>query len=265
MHSLPILALKYINYKIKSLNGNGHGVHSPFVYSFITDVLNDNRSFYSFGFIENQRKKLLNHHQSIEVVDFGAGSRLSLTKTRKVSKIAAASLKPKKYSSLLFKIVNHYGYKNIIELGTCLGVTTAYLATANGNAKVTTFEGAPNIAAIANDFFKINKLQNIELILGNFDDTLPQFLKNNASIDFVYIDGNHQYQPTINYYSQLLPYLTENAVLVFDDIYWSKEMEQAWNYIKTHAQNCITIDLFYIGIVFFGKNFKQKEHFVINY
>ncbi|MFY8129216.1 MAG: O-methyltransferase [Chitinophagaceae bacterium] len=265
MHSLPVLAFKYLNYKLKASNGKGHGIHSPFVFRFVTEVLNDDRNFYAFDFIEKQRQSLLKNHDCIEVIDFGAGSRLSLTKTRKISKIANASLKPKKYSTLLFKIINYYGYENIVELGTCLGITTAYLATANNKAKITTMEGAPTIAAEASAFFSKKNLNNIQVIVGNFDDTLPNFLSNNPKIDFVYLDGNHQFQPTVNYFEQLLPHLTENAVLIFDDIYWSKEMEQAWDYVKNKATNCITIDLFYIGIVFFGKNFKQKEHFVINY
>jgi len=265
MYSLPVLVFKYLKYKVKASNSKGHGVHSPFVFEFITEILMDNRSFYSFDFIENHRSKLLQNHNEIEVLDFGAGSRLSLTKTRKINKIAKASLKPKKFGQLFFKIINHYGYKNILELGTCLGITTAYLATANNKATITTMEGAPNIAKLAQDFFKQKELHNVNVVIGNFDETLPKFLQTTEFLDFVYIDGNHQYKPTLNYFEQLLPKLTENAVVVFDDIYWSKEMEMAWNEVKSTTENCITIDLFYVGIVFFGKNFKQKEHFVVNF
>lgn len=248
-----------------SSNGKGHGAHSPFVYSFITDVLNDRRSFYSFDKIEKHRQALLTNNQEIEVLDFGAGSRLSLTKTRKIGRIAQASLKPKKFGQLFFRMINYYGCANILELGTCLGITTSYLATANTNAQITTMEGAPTIANEAQAFFSKMGLNNINLIVGNFDDTLPNFLTATEKLDFVYIDGNHQYKPTLNYFLQLQPKLSSNAIVIFDDIYWSKEMEMAWNEVKEKAQNCVTVDLFYVGIVFFGNNFKQKEHFKVDF
>jgi len=39
-YSLPIRLYKYFNYYFNASNGKGHGVHSPFVYSFITSILN---------------------------------------------------------------------------------------------------------------------------------------------------------------------------------------------------------------------------------
>jgi predicted O-methyltransferase YrrM len=260
------LALKYIQYYITASNGKGHGIHSPFVFNFIINVLNDKRFFYAFADIEYMRKQLLHSNDVIEVQDFGAGSSIMQQKTRRIKNIAKWSLKPRKYAQLLFKMVNYYQPQTIVELGTSLGITTAYLASANRNAAVYSFEGADNIAQLAQQYFNESGLHNIQLIKGNFDNTLqPALQKIQNTIDFAFIDGNHRKEPTLRYFNQLLPYLHNNAIVVFDDIHWSKEMEEAWNTIK--CLDCITctIDLFFVGIAFISNNFKAKQHFVIRF
>ena len=149
------LALKYLRYLFTAANGKGHGVHSPFVFEFITRVLNDNRRFYAFDAIEKIRTQLLSNHALIEIQDFGAGSRVAKTNTRKISDVAKGSLKPAKYSQLLFRMIDFYAPKQIIELGTSLGITTAYLASANPAAKVTTFEGSSTNSPFGMDNFGI--------------------------------------------------------------------------------------------------------------
>ncbi|MFT3945559.1 MAG: class I SAM-dependent methyltransferase [Agriterribacter sp.] len=259
------LALKYIHYYVTAANGKGHGVHSPFVFNFITNVLNDKRAFYAFSNIEYIREQLLHSDDVIEVQDFGAGSSVMQQKTRKISDIAKWSLKPRKYAQLLFRMVNYYQPKTIVELGTSLGITTAYLASANRNAAVYSFEGADTIAERAQAFFNKSGLQNIQLIKGNFDNTFLPALRRINEVDFAFIDGNHRKEPTLRYFNQLLPYLHNNAIVILDDIHWSREMEEAWNAIK--LLDCVTcsIDLFFIGIVLISKDFKAKQHFAVRF
>lgn len=265
MYSHITMALKYCYYWLAASNKKGHGMHSPYVFNLIQEVLLDKRNFYQFESIEKLRQKLLQDETEIEVVDFGAGSKNLTTKKRKISAIAKSSLKPKKYSQLLFKLVDYYQPKTIVELGTSLGITTSYLASANLNSEVYTFEGAPEIAKIAQHNFNELQLKNINLSIGNFDETLSSSLSKIEQIDFVFIDGNHRYEPTINYFNQLLVKSNEQSIFILDDIHWSKEMEQAWNFVKEHAQVSATIDLFFIGIVIFNKDFKIKQHFKVKY
>lgn len=265
MYSSPQLALKYIAYYLTANNAKGHGTHSPFVYSFIHDVLNDNRTFYAFHEIELIRHQLLHNQQKIDIEDFGAGSRKGLNNTRTISSIAHSSLKPKKYARLLFKMINAYQSKTIIELGTSLGITTAYLAAANPTATVVTMEGAKSVAAIAKQNFEQLQLHNIQLIEGNFEKTLSNTLTNLTSIDFAFIDGNHQYKPTVDYFNQLINAANQYTIIIADDIHWSKEMEDAWKFIQQHSAVTLTIDLFFIGVVFLRTDFLVKQHFVIRY
>lgn len=265
MYGPLTLAFKYLRYWLTAANGKGHGVHSPFVFEFITRVLNDKRRFYAFDGIEKIRTQLLSNHSTIEIQDFGAGSRVAKTNTRKISDIAKGSLKPAKYSQLLFRMIDYYGPSQIMELGTSLGITTAYLASANTNAKVTTFEGSATIAQIARQNHGSLGLANISLLEGNFDDQLPKWLAHNKKVDFAFIDGNHAYKPTIAYFEALLDVVEDHSILVFDDIHWSREMEAAWAQISAHPRVTLSIDLFFIGIVFFRKEFAQKQQVSIRF
>ena len=259
MYSPFQLGTRYLRYYLTASNGRGHGVHSPFVYEFITRVLNDDRYFYAYETIERIRQELLTDVREIELEDFGAGSRVKKINIRRVSDIARSSLKPKKYGQLLFRIADHYAPASILELGTSLGITTAYFAMAKKDAKVITMEGARSVSELAGNNFEKLSLANIELLTGNFDTTLASAIAKTGQVDLAFIDGNHRYEPTIRYFKEMLPSTHPYSMLIFDDIHWSSEMEQAWKEIQEHASVTLTIDLFFIGIVLFRKENKAKQ------
>lgn len=265
MHSPFQLIKKYIHYRLIAKNGQGHGIHSPFVYDFVKKVLNNEKAYPCYSKIEQLRKKLLLDNSVIDVQDFGAGSVKIKSKQRSVKDIAKSSLKSKKYAQLLHKIVYYYQPQNIVELGTSLGITTAYLAHGNPAARLITCEGASQIASIAKNNFSKLQLNNIELLEGEFEKTLPEVLSKMNAIDFVFIDGNHQRKPTLQYFEQLLNMASSSSIFVFDDIHWSTGMEAAWRQIQAHPQVMLSIDLFFIGIIFFNPDFKVKQHLTIRY
>ena len=265
MYSVFQLAKKYFRYWLTAQNGKGHGIHSPFVFDFIIHVLNDKKKYDSYLKIESIRKQLLKNDNTIEVEDFGAGSAVIPYKERRIKDIAASSLKKKKFAQLLFRIARYYHSKTIVELGTSFGISTAYLASANSGSKVYTFEGAKNIAAIADQNFKILGLKNIELIKGSFEKTLSLFNDKIKSVDLLFIDGNHRKDPTLHYFDFFLKKSTNDSIFIFDDIHWSPEMEEAWKLIQNNDAVTLTIDLFFIGLVFFSKDFKVKQHFTIRF
>lgn len=256
-------AAKYFKYYIHAANSKGHGTHSPFVYEFITKVMNDFTKYDDYKKVEGLRKKLLNDATTLTIQDFGAGSATTKSNTRSVASIAKNAAKPKKFGQLLYRMVRYYQPQTVLELGTSLGITTSYLSLAKASAKIITMEGATAIANVAAQNFAQLELQNIEIVTGNFDDTLPGVLANHKKIDFAFIDGNHRQEPTIRYFEQILPYVHNDTILIFDDIHWSKEMEAAWKHIVHHPSVTCDIDLFYIGIVTFKKEFKEKQNFVV--
>ena len=265
MYSPFQLAKKYIQYRLTSSNRKGHGVHSPFVFNFIHNVLRDKKNYACYTAIEDQRKKLLQNETIIEIEDFGAGSATLKSNKRVVKNIAASSLKSAKFAQLLYRIVQYYKPASVLELGTSLGITTAYMANANKGSKVYTCEGAASITAVAAKTFSNLCIENIEIIQGDFAKTLQPLLKRIVTINLVFIDGNHRKEPTIEYFNQILAYSTPATIFIFDDIHWSKEMEAAWQHIQQHAAVTVTIDLFFIGLVFINHDFKVKQHFTIKF
>ena len=259
------LAKKYLHYYFTASNSKGHGVHSPFVFDFIKFVKNDNKQYEVYDKIEVRRNALLDDNTIIEVEDFGAGSAVIKANKRIVKNMAQSSLKPKKFAQLLFRMVQYYQPKTIVELGTSFGITTAYLAAGNNKATVNTCEGAASIAEIAQQTFLQLKSNNVKLTQGDFANTLPSLLNQLQQIDFAFIDGNHRKAPTLNYFQQLLVAANPSTILVFDDIHWSEEMEAAWVEIQQHPAVTLTIDLFFIGIVCINDTIKAKQHFIIKF
>ena len=240
-------------------------MHSPFVFDFILQVLNNKNNYTAPSAIEILRKQLQNNQEILDIDDLGAGSRSGVSKRKSVAQVAHTALKPKKYAELLFRLVKHYQPQTILELGTSLGITTAYLAAANPGATIITIEGSKTIAQKASDHFGRLGLNNITSLQGNFDTLLPSVLSGLSTVDMTYIDGNHRYEPTIQYFQQLLGKTHEYSILIFDDIHWSREMEEAWEEIKNHSSVRCTIDIFFLGFVFFRKEFKEKQHFQIRF
>jgi predicted O-methyltransferase YrrM len=265
MYSPFQLAFKYLRYYIKSSNSRGHGIHSPFVFDFIKKILNDRNNYPVYNLIEAERRLLLTDEAFLHVTDFGAGSGHTKTENRKVKDIAEYALKPHKYAALLFRMAAYFKPETIIELGTSLGTTTAYLALASPLSRVITFEGADEIAARARTMFEKLGLNNISQVIGNFDNTIGPALKETGKTDFIFIDGNHRYEPTINYLHQFLPVIHEYTVVIIDDIHWSREMEKAWYYSRNLAAVTMSIDLFFVGILFFRKEFRVPQHFSIRF
>ncbi len=241
-----------------------HGVHSPFVYKLVDEVI------YNFGPrpeyepVEALRKKLLTDARSITITDLGAGSQVNNNKQKQIKQLAKNALKSARLAQLIFRLANERKPSNIIELGTCLGLTTSYLAKAAPDARVITIEGCPETSAVARENLRILGLDSVIAKTGNFDQVFPDLLKEIDSLDFVFVDGNHRKEATLDYFRQCLPKVNENTLLIFDDIYWSKGMEEAWEEIKAHPSVSVTIDLFWIGLVYFRKG-QVKEDFRIKF
>jgi len=279
---------------------NQHGVHSPFVFKLLTECFYKKESK-GFKKVIDFRKALLKDHQIISVTDFGAGSRVFRSEKRKVSAISKNAGISKKRALLLNKLTSYLNIENALELGTSVGISSAAIASGNC-LQLTTIEGCPETAKVAREYFRKFKLDNITLKVGQFEEVLNSILEkkkesrgknqdkgqneedrelktgdglelrdgrqkqtqNNKqqTPDLIYFDGNHRKEASLHYFEKLLPLVHNDSVFIFDDIHWSKEMEEAWEQIKAHPQVSVSIDTFYWGLVFFRKE-QEKEHFTI--
>ncbi|MDN3492450.1 O-methyltransferase [Winogradskyella bathintestinalis] len=250
--------ISYIKFLIRSTNQ--HGVHSPFVYNFVTKCLYDKSKLDEDQKLDQYRTNLLNSDTILNVEDLGEGSKIFDTKQRNVSQMAKTSSSSKTNSKLLYRIAKYFDFKNTLELGTSLGMGTYALALANSEAKITTIEGCSITSTFAKSKLDNMQITNVQFLISNFSEAIPKLKED--SFDFIFFDGHHNKEATIKYFETLLPKTHNETVFVFDDIYWSKGMTEAWEYIKSHNAVTVSIDCFYLGLVFFRKE-QVKEHFTI--
>lgn len=248
----------YFNFLKNSTNQ--HGVHSPFVFSLVTKCFYDKTNYPQYKILKDYRNSLLQNHDTIEVTDFGAGSRVFKSNQRKISAIAKNAGISKKRARLLFRIVRYFQPSVILEIGTSLGLATSALSTGNQKAVITTLEGCTETSRVTQNQFENFRFKNIK----SEETEFSSYLKNiqHKTFDLIYFDGNHSKKATLEYFETLLPTIINESVWIFDDIHWSQDMEEAWKIIKDHPKVKVTIDTFQWGFVFFRRE-QEKEHFII--
>lgn len=240
---------------------NAFKIHSPFMYDVYTRVIKDKTRHADYDKVEKIRHEFFHSKQRIHVLDLGAKKQSG---EKNISQIAKNALKSPKNARLIYRLVQHFNCKNILELGTSLGITTSYMAHANPEARILSIEGCRETAKAAQKGWKLQHLHNIDIITGDFSDVIPEALSTMPSIDLIFFDGNHQKQPTLDYFHTLLPHTHENSLLIFDDIHWSSDMEDAWKTITEHPQVHVSIDLFQMGIIFLNPKY-CKQHYVLHF
>lgn len=236
---------------------NGHRVHSPNIFNFFKYVIFSKEKF-DYSLAENTYTALRKNRESVTVTTFGAKG--GKTKDVKISSLAKKSSSKGKYGRLLQRTANFLQPRKILELGTSLGVGTLYLSSGSPDSKIITVEGCTSIHNLARESFAVNNAQNIEAVNSGFDEVLDNLIAENQDIDLVYIDGNHTYQATMDYYELFSRRLESGAVLLFDDINWSKGMSKAWREIVKDSKSTVTIETARMGIVFLNPKLTPKHY-----
>lgn len=250
------LLFKYLRYyfRAKTL----YDLHSPFLVTFAKAVLEDRRHFYAFSDAEDIRERLKLDRNKVPIVDLGAGSLVSDQQERSIQNIVHYTAIRAKAGRQLFRMVNLFRPKKMLELGTSLGISTIYQAAASLQGQMITIEGNPHLYPWSTQAFEICSLANITQLTGTFKDQLPLALEKLGKVDYVFIDGDHRMDQTLSYFETCLEYTHNDSVFVLADIHWSDEMEACWKKIKSNAQVRLSIDLFHFGVVFFRQELKEK-------
>ena len=254
----------YVRHVLTAWNTSGEGIHSPYLFRLVRFVLRDKNAYYCFGDIERRREYLLACPDELDVVDYGSrGSKEGKRVRRKINEIAAGHLESAEMGQLLFRLVNFMGQEEkrpleILELGTSLGITTAYLSSADSRNHVVTLEGSEAVLQVARGVWQALRLKNIESKVGNIDDTL--YLYAREKLDLAYVDANHTYEATMRYADYLLPRMHEKGVLVIDDIHYSEEMERAWTALKNDSRVTTSMDLYHMGLLFVDTHYLKRHY-----
>lgn len=261
-------ALAYLKHCFTSWNTTGEGIHSPYLFELVRFVLRDRNAYYCFEDIERRRELLLACEDVLDVVDYGSqGSPEGKHVSRRVCDIAGSHLESAQVGQMLFRLVNWVGMHEkraleVLELGTSLGITTAYLASANSKNRVLTMEGSGEVLKVAQGVWRALRLENITWCEGNIDASLFDARHECAreKLDIAYIDANHTYDATIRYAGYLLPKLREKGILVLDDIHYSEEMERAWEELKNDLRVTTSMDLYHVGLLFVDPHYLKRHY-----
>jgi predicted O-methyltransferase YrrM len=227
-------------------------------------ILRDRIVYPQYKIVKELREKLLDDHRYVEKRNLGASAhdisiQKSLLPVRIITKKYAVA---PRYGELLFRISRFFTPEMTLELGTSLGISAAYLSLGNPEGRVITIEGCEETAALARENFDKLGLTNVRLVMGNFDEALPAILSEVDRLDMIFIDGNHRKDPTLDYFHRCLPHIHGKSVMILDDIHWSKGMEETWDEVRNHPLVKVTVDLFYMGLVFFRDEL-SKENFIL--
>jgi predicted O-methyltransferase YrrM len=220
-----------------------HGVHSPFVYRLIDEVIYDFHAKTVYLEIEPLRAELINYERQNHL----------LKKT---------SLMSPRLAQLVYRLVSDLKPGKIIEIGACLGFTSAYLAKAAPEASLFCVERYSETLTITKESLQKLNIHNVKLLSGNANKLLPELISGIPELDFILIDGNHRGASVLNYFNCCLPKMSKNSMMIFEDIYRSSEMKSAWKDIKSNPEVSVTIDLFWIGLVFVRRAQRKEDFFI---
>lgn len=256
--NLIFRTVEYLRY-LWSARGKYY-LHSPFAYRFFLEVL-EGPIPSGYDRVNQMRKTICQREESIEVEDLGTG----LSSARRIRDFEKNVAISQKYGLLLMRLIAFHQPNIILELGTSVGISSAYMALAKPDAKIITIEGSAALAEMARRTHDRLGIKNVQVVCDEFQSALNRALPQIGTLDLVFFDGNHRKDATILYFEQCLKLAGENSVFVFDDIYWSADMKKAWKEIKKHPRITLTIDVFQFGICFFSKQKLAKEHFVLRH
>lgn len=236
-----------------------YSLHSPFLFDLYTQVIKPRNGL--LPQVEDLRRNLLKNKEELIYDDPGAGT-VAAGRKRTISMLADISTTPPVFAALYARLAGWVKAKYVVELGTCLGLTTLYLS--GSNRLVYTFEGVPPLADLAQLHFEQQQKTGIHLIRGNINQTLRPALENIPRIDFALVDANHRYQPVLYYTGLLFKKVHTGSVVVIDDIYLNPEMKKAWNELQQHPLVYCSVDLFRCGLLFFNPSI-YRQHVVLQF
>lgn len=237
-------------------------IHSPFVFDLAQAVLDDRRDYYAFRDVEELRERMLASEAALEVTDYGTGAANGVKK-RSLRSIVRRAGSSARQGRRLFRLAQWLAPKTVLEMGSSVGISTLYMASAVRNARMLSLEGCPQTAAVAQNNLKAMDLRQAEIVTGPFERTLIPALQHLQQVDLVFIDGNHREEPTWQYFEQSLPFSHDHTVFVFDDTHWSAGMQAAWQRIQQHPRVTLSIDFYDFALVFLNPDFKVRQHWSI--
>lgn len=247
---------RFIKHILSAKHTGGFGVHSPFVFEFFKNILEEKIPYYQFKTIEQIRFSVLSEKQSFFIRDLGS----SIDRIPKIALSEANRLNNPRVGQLLFRIVEKYQCRNITELGTSTGIYTLYLASSSPQIKCLTFETCRQTAAKAKQNFVKAGSENIQLIEGNIAEMLSETLLREKPQDLFFLNASHILGNTPEIFNQCLNFCHDKSIIVINDIYRSDIMYKVWKQIIAHQRVTTSIDIYHMGFIFLNPELNKQNY-----
>lgn len=206
---------------------------------------------HSLAVIERERQRLLASLEPLNDGSLGEGpvwDDISIAEASRASQTRASA-------RLLYHLVRKFQPRTILELGTNLGISAAYLSAAQTGQeqRLVTLDASPYRLALARRLHAEAGLDRIEYVEGYFSRTLAAAAESLGQIDMAFIDGHHQHHSTLNYFETIAAHASDGCLFVFDDIGWSDGMRQAWAELRRYFGFSVVVTLHRLGLAVLGR------------
>ncbi len=225
-----------------------YNIHPPFLYDFIDFIFDKERIYYDFNTLQEASESLKRKHTIIPIEPFSVSHHQN---NLSISQLYNKAGHSNSDYECLYRIALHLKSKKILELGSCVGMSGLTLALACKHGKTLTIEGNNFLSDSCNELFHQFNIKNISCLHSDFGNYLDKSTEN--YFDLVFLDGDHQYDSTINYLSKLFIQTTDSAVIILDDIHWSADMYKAWKETVTHPSVQCSLETERWGFLFKDK------------
>ncbi len=258
LNTLPL----YIKYFLTVVDE--HSLQAPYIYDLYTTIRQKvHTSGEAFTDIEAIRKRLQSSSEIVRGSDFGAGSVLEESVKNKVAATARYGISSQKECLVKSQLLALSKKSVCLELGTSLGISTAYLSRTLPEGKIVTIEGNSALCQLAQNIWRELAMRNIELYEGNIDLVLQRVLDKFNHFDFVVMDANHTGGALIRYFNVLFPRLAQGAIVFVDDIRWSADMYRAWKEIVRDERVPLSVESLKFGLLIFKQGI-PKQHYILS-
>lgn len=245
--------IRRIIYLKRARHRRGHGIHSPFLFRLITEVVENRSKLPEYKIFKDLKEHALNILEDASEPSLLAVYHQFNLPPANPHRLYRKVELPLRYAKVVFRLLREFKPLSVINYGPTLGANLALMATANKESLVYQYINDAAYEQISNDLIKYLTISNVRF----FNES--SVLSDTPSFLII----NYPYNPAVSreVVRKRLGLHGDDDVLIIRGIHESKEMEAIWKETIASESVRVSLDLFEIGIALFRKGL-QKENFI---
>jgi len=245
-----------IKYLRKARHWHGFGIHSPFLFHLVTEVIEDKKRYPVYRIIQSSKKQITNRVKEInydQEITYNGIPLQSLIGKKKPFKSVELGYR---YGKLMLRLVREFKPSSVFYHGPTFGLNLLYLALADENIPVNTHTTDPVMNQLCKEAIENIPVNNVNL---EFEETTPSCVQEFVFINLSFLPGEARNKILLK-----LKLGGDDDVMIIRGIHKSGEMETLWQEVIKEKKVRVSLDLYEIGILLFRKKL-QKQHFILRF